>query len=79
MIRVAVATALAVGFAGPASAASGTTTSTDGSAVARLLQQNYEIKAAFADNTGGAYMVLEKGQSAYLCHSSPNQTCEKLN
>ena len=47
--------------------------------VARLLQDGYDIKAAFYDNAGGAYLVLQKLTSAYLCHSSPNQTCEKLN
>ena len=47
--------------------------------VARLLQDGYDIKAAFYDNAGGAYIVLQKLTSAYLCHSSPNQTCEKLN
>lgn len=47
--------------------------------VTRLLQDGYEVKAAFNDNTGGAYIVLQKATSAYLCHSSPNQTCEKLN
>ena len=47
--------------------------------VAQLLQQGYDIKAAFYDNSGGAYLVLQKAASAYLCHSSPNQTCEKLN
>ncbi len=47
--------------------------------VAKWLSEGYEIKAAFSDNSGGAYLVLEKGTSAYLCHSSPNQVCEKLN
>ena len=47
--------------------------------VAQLLQQGFDIKAAFYDNSGGAYLVLQKATSAYLCHSSPNQTCEKLN
>ena len=47
--------------------------------VAQHLRDGYEIKAAFSDNGGGAYLVLQKGTSAYLCHSSPNQVCEKLN
>ncbi len=47
--------------------------------VAQHLRDGYEVKAAFSDNNGGAYLVLQKGTSAYLCHSSPNQTCEKLN
>ncbi len=49
------------------------------SPVAARLREGYEIKAAFPDNNGGAYMVLQKGTSAYLCHSNPNPACEKLN
>ncbi len=49
------------------------------SPVAQHLRDGYDIKAAFYDNSGGAYLVLQRGTSAYLCHSSPNQTCEKLN
>jgi hypothetical protein len=48
-------------------------------AVRQLLVQGYEIKTGFSDNTGGAYLVLQKAASAYLCHSSPSQVCEKLN
>ncbi len=47
--------------------------------VATLLRDGYEIKTAFADASGGAYIVLQRGISAYMCHSSPRQTCEKLN
>ena len=47
--------------------------------VRQLLVDGYEIKTGFADNQGGAYLVLQKITSAYLCHSSPNQVCEKLN
>ena len=47
--------------------------------VRQLLTDGYEIKTGFADTTGGAYLVLQKASSAYLCHSSPNQVCEKLN
>ncbi len=47
--------------------------------VAQLLKDGYEIKTAFADASGGAYIVLQRGISAYMCHSSPRQTCEKLN
>ena len=50
-----------------------------GSPVAARLRDGYEVKAAFPDNNGGAYMVLQKGTSAYLCHSNPNPNCEKLN
>ncbi len=47
--------------------------------VASLLKDGYEIKTAFADGTGGAYIVMQRGISAYMCHSTPRQTCEKLN
>lgn len=47
--------------------------------VRQLLIDGYDIKTGFADNSGGAYLVLQKATSAYLCHSSPNQVCEKLN
>jgi hypothetical protein len=47
--------------------------------VRQLLVQGYEVKTGFSDNNGGAYLVLQKATSAYLCHSSPNQVCEKLN
>ena len=47
--------------------------------VRQLLVDGYEIKTGFADTTGGAYLVLQKATSAYLCHSSPRQVCEKLN
>ena len=47
--------------------------------VAQLLKDGYEIKTAFADPSGGAYIILQRASSAYLCHSSPRQTCEKMN
>jgi hypothetical protein len=47
--------------------------------VAQLLRDGYEIKTAFADTSGGAYIILQRGTSAYLCHSAPRQTCEKMN
>ena len=47
--------------------------------VAKLLSDGYEIKTAFADTAGGAYIILQRGTSAYLCHSAPRQTCEKMN
>lgn len=47
--------------------------------VRQLLVDGYEIKTGFADTAGGAYLVLQKATSAYLCHSSPRQVCEKLN
>ncbi len=47
--------------------------------VAQLLRDGYEIKTAFYDNGGGAYIILQRGTSAYMCHSNPSQNCEKLN
>ena len=47
--------------------------------VAQLLKDGYEIKTAFYDNGGGAYIILQRGTSAYMCHSNPSQICEKLN
>ena len=55
------------------------TTNQQSAPVKRLLVDGYEVKAGFADGTGGAYMVLQKATSAYLCHSNPTPTCEKLN
>lgn len=49
------------------------------SSVAQLLKDGYEIKTAFADTGGGAYIILQRGTSAFLCHSAPRQTCEKMN
>ncbi len=47
--------------------------------VAQLLKDGFEIKTAFADTSGGAYIILQRGTSAFLCHSAPRQTCEKMN
>ncbi len=47
--------------------------------VAQLLKDGYEIKTAFYDNGGGAYILLQRGTSAFMCHSNPSQICEKLN
>ena len=47
--------------------------------VASLLRDGYEIKTAFAGSGGDAYLILQRGTSAYMCHSAPRQTCEKLN
>ena len=46
--------------------------------VATCLRDGFEIKAAFSDNSGGAYIVLQKGTVAYMCHSNPAPRCEKL-
>ncbi len=69
------------GFAGVVMllAAVSTAAAQAASSVAQLLKDGYEIKTAFADASGGAYIVLQRGISAYMCHSSPRQTCEKLN
>jgi type V secretory pathway adhesin AidA len=47
--------------------------------IKNLLADNFEIRTGFIDPNGGAYLVLQKATSAYLCHSNPNPTCEKLN
>ena len=46
--------------------------------VATCLRDGYEVKAAFSDNSGGAYLVLQKGSAAFMCHSNPLPRCEKL-
>ncbi len=56
-----------------------TAANADASTVGQLLKDGYDIKSAFSDGTGGAYIILQKGTGAYMCHSSPRQTCEKLN
>ena len=47
--------------------------------IKKLVADGYEIKTGFIDPNGGAYLALQKTTSAYLCHSNPNPTCEKLN
>lgn len=47
--------------------------------VAQLLSQGYEIKAGFFDASGIAYMAMQKGTSAYLCHAGTTPACDKLN
>ena len=76
MIRVAavagvLATAAAAGNAGAAVDPDVT--------VASCLRDGYDVRAAFSDNSGGAYILLQKGTSAYMCHSNPSPRCEKLN
>ena len=73
-MRQAVATFLALCASATAAVAQ-----TAAISVASLLRDGYEIKTAFADTGGGAYLVLQRGTSAYMCHSAPRQTCEKLN
>ena len=70
ILLAAVSTALGVASAVAAQTAS---------SVAQLLKDGYEIKTAFADTSGGAYIILQRGTSAFLCHSAPRQTCEKMN
>ncbi|RYC31413.1 hypothetical protein D3273_13585 [Lichenibacterium minor] len=62
-----------------ASAAASAAAAQAATSVAKLLSDGYEIKTAFADTSGGAYIILQRGTSAYLCHSAPRQTCEKMN
>lgn len=47
--------------------------------LASCLRDGFDVKAAFSDNNGGAYIVLQKGSAAYMCHSNPSPRCEKLN
>lgn len=72
MRRVLVLAALLAGAVLPAHAAQEGT-------VATWLAAGFEIKAAFSDNNGGAYILLQKGADAYMCHSNPSPRCEKLN
>lgn len=44
----------------------------------QLLQDGYDIKAAFAEG-GAPYVLLQKATSAYLCRGGGTATCEKLN
>lgn len=44
----------------------------------KLLQDGYEIKAAFAE-AGIPYVLVQKTTSAYLCRGAGAATCEKLN
>lgn len=76
MIRVAaIAGALATAaVAAPAGAAADPDVT-----VATCLRDGYDVRAAFSDNSGGAYILLQKGTSAYMCHSNPSPRCEKLN
>ena len=76
MIRAAaVAGALLAGSASGALAA----TAVQEGTLASWLAAGFEVKAAFSDNSGGAYIILQKGTDAYMCHSNPTPRCEKLN
>lgn len=78
MIRAAVVVssllASALGCAVPARAAAEPDVT-----VVTCLRDGFEVRAAFSDNSGGAYILLQKGTSAYMCHSNPSPRCEKLN
>ena len=56
-----------------------TATAQAATTVASLLSNGYEVKTAFAGPGGDAYIILQRGTSAFMCHSAPRQTCEKLN
>ena len=47
-------------------------------AIAQVLADGYEIKAAFINN-GVSYVFLQKGPAAYMCKSGNGAACEKLN
>ncbi len=79
MRRLAAGVVLAVATASAALATATSAAAQAATSVAKLLSDGYEIKTAFADTSGGAYIILQRGTSAYLCHSAPRQTCEKMN
>ncbi len=62
-----------------AAAAQSRAVAADDITVATCLRDGYDIRAAFSDNNGGAYIILQKGTSAFMCHSNPSPRCEKLN
>ena len=47
-------------------------------AIAQLLADGYDIKAAFV-NSNISYVFLQKGTSAFMCKSVAGSACEKLN
>ena len=57
---------------------SSATTGTVNAQLVALLNDNYEIKAGFAE-AGVPYVILQKGTSAYLCRGAGASGCEKLN
>lgn len=79
MRRLAAGLLLALAAATAALATARAVAAQAATSVAKLLSEGYEIKTAFADTSGGAYIILQRGTSAYLCHSAPRQTCEKMN
>lgn len=79
MRRLAAGLLLALATASAAAAQVASQAAQAATSVAKLLSEGYEIKTAFADTSGGAYIILQRGTSAYLCHSAPRQTCEKMN
>lgn len=82
MRRVALALAAFAALAAPAA----TQTTSDGTRgrttinpqLVALLQDGYDIKAAFAE-AGVPYVLLQKATSAYLCRGGGTAACEKLN
>ena len=83
MRRAAVLAALFAVLAAPAlgqSVSAGTQGSrtTINPQLVQLLQDGYEIRAAFAE-AGVAYVLLQKATSAFLCRSGGTAACEKLN
>lgn len=84
MIRVALALTICALGANAATAQIGGSASSDtgrttiNAQLVQLLQQGYEIKAAFAE-AGVPYIVLQSKTSAYLCRGGGAASCEKLN
>jgi hypothetical protein len=82
MIRLALAAGLLAASLAPAAAqtsdASPRGRVTINAQLVKLLQDGYEIKAAFAEG-GVPFVLVQKTTSAYLCRGAGAATCEKLN
>ena len=49
-----------------------------GGTIGALLNDGYDIKAAFV-NANVSYVFLQKGTNAFMCKSVSGSACEKLN
>lgn len=84
MIRAALSGAILAATIGGAAAqsaggdATGRSRAVINAQLVKLLQDGYEIKAAFAE-AGVPYVLLQKTTSAYLCRGGGAAMCEKLN
>ncbi len=79
MIRIFAAAAVALcATSAMAQFQQGNTRTTVNPQLVRLLEEGYDIKAAFAE-AGVPYVILQKATSAYLCRGAGATVCEKLN